>query len=45
MVAAFDAPENAGQGVLKVNGKMTELLHRDIAARVLAIADAIAAKQ
>ena len=45
VVAAFDAPENAGQGVLKVNGKMTELLHRDIAARVLAIADAIAAKQ
>lgn len=42
VVAAFAAPENAGQGVLKVNGKMTELLHRDIAARTLAIADAIA---
>lgn len=42
VVAAFAAPENAGQGVLKVNGKMTELLHRDIAVRLIAIADAIA---
>lgn len=42
VVAAFADPENAGQGVLKVNGKMTEILHRDIAVRVLAIADAIA---
>lgn len=45
VVAAFAAPENAGQGVLKVNGKMTEILHRDMAARILAIADAIAARQ
>ena len=43
VVAAFAAPENAGQGVLKVNGKMTELLHRDMAARTIAIAAAIAA--
>jgi citrate lyase subunit beta/citryl-CoA lyase len=42
VVAAFAAPENAGQGVLKVNGKMTEILHRDIAVRLIAIADAIA---
>lgn len=42
VVAAFEAPENAGQGVLKVNGKMTELLHRDMAARTIAIAEAIA---
>ncbi len=42
VVAAFADPANAGQGVLKVNGKMTELLHRDIAARTLAIAEAIA---
>lgn len=41
VVAAFAAPENAGLGVLKVNGKMTELLHRDIAARTLAISEAI----
>jgi citrate lyase subunit beta / citryl-CoA lyase len=45
VVAAFAAPENAGHGVLKVNGKMTEILHRDMAARILAIADAIAARQ
>ncbi len=45
VVAAFADPANAGQGVLKVNGKMTELLHRDIAARLLVIAEAIAAKQ
>ncbi len=44
IVAAFAAPENAGVGVLKVNGKMTELLHRDIAARTLAIAEAIDAR-
>lgn len=43
VVAAFADPANAGQGVLKVNGKMTELLHRDMAARTIAIADAIAA--
>jgi len=45
IVAAFEAPENAGKGVLRVNGKMTELLHRDIAARKLAIAEAIAARK
>ena len=45
VVAAFAAPENAGKGVLKINGKMTELLHRDIAARLLAIDAAIAARQ
>ena len=45
VVAAFAAPENAGKGVLKVNGKMTELLHRDMAARLLAIDAAIAARQ
>ena len=42
VVAAFADPANAGQGVLKVNGKMTELLHRDMAARTIAIANAIA---
>ena len=45
VVAAFAAPENAGKGVLKINGKMTELLHRDMAARLLAIDAAIAARQ
>ena len=45
VVAAFADPANAGQGVLKVNGKMTELLHRDIAARLLAIGEAIKAAE
>ena len=45
IVAAFAAPENAGKGVLKINGKMTELLHRDMAERILAIDAAIAARQ
>jgi len=43
VIEAFDAPENAGKGVLKVNGKMTELLHLEQARRTIAIADAIAA--
>ncbi len=43
IIAAFDDPSNAGRGVLKVNGKMTELLHADMARRTLAIAEAIAA--
>ncbi|MGE0044391.1 MAG: CoA ester lyase [Hyphomonadaceae bacterium] len=42
VIEAFGAPENAGKGVLKVNGKMTELLHLDQAKRTVAIADAIA---
>ncbi|MBI1251552.1 MAG: CoA ester lyase [Alphaproteobacteria bacterium] len=45
VIAAFAAPENAGKGVLKVNGKMTELLHLEQARRTVAIADAIAAMQ
>jgi citrate lyase subunit beta/citryl-CoA lyase len=44
IVAAFAAPENAGKGVLKIEGQMTELLHRDIAARALEIAQAIASR-
>ncbi len=43
VIAAFAAPENAGKGVLKVNGKMTELLHLEQARRTVAIAEAIAA--
>lgn len=44
IVAAFADPANAGKGVLKIDGKMTELLHRDIAARTLEIAQAIASR-
>ena len=41
IVAAFEAPGNAGKGVIQMNGKMVELLHRDMAARILAIDAAI----
>jgi citrate lyase subunit beta / citryl-CoA lyase len=41
IVAAFAAPENAGKGVLSVNGKMTELLHLKISEHVLAMHDTI----
>lgn len=43
VIAAFADPANAGKGVLKVDGKMTELLHLEMARRTVAIADAIAA--
>jgi len=42
VIAAFDLPENAGKGVIRVDGKMTELLHREQAKRLIAIADRIA---
>jgi len=44
IVAAFADPANAGKGALKVGGKMAELLHRDIAASLIAKAEAIAAR-
>ncbi|MDX2275163.1 MAG: CoA ester lyase [Hyphomonadaceae bacterium] len=43
VIAAFALPENAGKGVIKVDGKMTELLHLEQAKRAVAVADAIAA--
>jgi citrate lyase subunit beta/citryl-CoA lyase len=43
VVAAFAEAEASGQGVVVVDGRMVENLHRDIAERVLATADAIAA--
>jgi len=42
VIEAFKLPENADKGVLKVEGRMVELLHAEIAERVVAIADAIA---
>lgn len=44
IVAAFADPANSGKGALKVGGKMTELLHRDIAAKLIAKADAITSR-
>ncbi len=43
IIAAFALPENAGKGVIKVGGRMTELLHLEDAKRVVALAQAIAA--
>ncbi len=41
VIAAFLLPENVGKGVIKVDGKMTELLHLEEARRVVAVAEAI----
>lgn len=45
ILAAFEMPENAGQGVITVEGKMVELLHRDRAAQLVARAAAIEARR
>lgn len=44
VIEAFAAPENAGKGVLKVAGKMTELLHLEQARRLVAINESIASR-
>ena len=41
VIDAFALPENAGKGVIKVDGKMTELLHLEEARRVVGVAEAI----
>jgi citrate lyase subunit beta/citryl-CoA lyase len=43
VLAAFDLPENKGKGAIKLDGRMVELLHAEIARRTVALADAIAA--
>lgn len=40
----FEQPENANKGAIQVDGKMVERLHADMGLRVIAIADAIAAR-
>ncbi|MBD1546482.1 HpcH/HpaI aldolase/citrate lyase family protein [Roseibium aggregatum] len=40
----FALPENASKGAIQVDGKMVERLHADMGLRVIAIADAIAAR-
>ena len=37
IIAAFALPENAGKGVIQLNGRMVELLHAEMARRTLAI--------
>lgn len=43
IIDAFSLPENAGKGVIQLNGKMVERLHAEMAERTLAIANGIAA--
>ena len=45
VAGAFDSTENAGKGVLKVEGRMVERLHLAEALRLIAVADAIAARE
>lgn len=44
VVAAFAAPENANKGVIKLDGRMVEILHLREAERALQIRDAIAGR-
>lgn len=44
VIAAFALSENAGKGVIKVDGRMTELLHLEEAKRLVALAEAISQK-
>jgi citrate lyase subunit beta / citryl-CoA lyase len=41
VIAAFDEPANAGKAVIRVDGKMTELLHLEQARRLMAMHAAI----
>jgi len=38
VIAAFELPEHAGKGVIRVDGEMVELLHLDQARRIMAMA-------
>ena len=44
IVAVFERPENKHKGVLAIDGRMVERMHADMARRIVAIADAIAAR-
>jgi citrate lyase subunit beta / citryl-CoA lyase len=41
VIAAFARPENRGKGVISLDGRMVERMHADIAARTVALAEAI----
>jgi citrate lyase subunit beta/citryl-CoA lyase len=41
IIAAFELPENSGKGVVRIDGRMVERLHAEMARRTVAIADAI----
>jgi citrate lyase subunit beta/citryl-CoA lyase len=42
IIAAFAQPENQGRGAIQLGGRMVELLHAEMAKRVVALAEAIA---
>lgn len=42
VIEAFAQPENAGKGVIRVEGKMTEILHLEQAQRLVAVSEALA---
>ena len=44
IIAAFDLPENRAKGAISLDGRMVERLHAEIAAKVVAMSDAIAAR-
>ncbi|WP_018183295.1 HpcH/HpaI aldolase/citrate lyase family protein [Kaistia granuli] len=44
IAGVFDEPDNAGKGVVSVDGRMVERLHAEMAGRLLALAKAIAAR-
>ena len=43
IIAAFDLPENAEKGALQLDGRRVERLHAEMARRVVALSEAIAA--
>ena len=45
VVSAFEQPESAGKGVLKVDGRMVERLHYAEAQHLISVAEAIAARE
>ncbi|PTM51395.1 HpcH/HpaI aldolase/citrate lyase family protein [Phreatobacter oligotrophus] len=45
IIAAFDLPENAAKGAIQIEGRMVERLHAEMARKLVAIADAIAARE
>lgn len=44
VLALFDLPENRERGVVALDGRMVERLHADMAARTVALAEAVAAR-
>jgi len=43
IIAAFAEPENQGKGAIQLGGRMVELLHAEMAKRVVALGEAIGA--